>query len=38
MIITKNDMRDDGIHPTDAGYDKIGKAVFDLMVKEGMRR
>lgn len=28
----------DGIHPTDAGYDKIGKAVYDLMVSEGMRR
>lgn len=38
MIITKSDLRSDGIHPTDPGYDKIGKAVFDLMVKEGMRR
>ena len=28
----------DGIHPTDAGYDAIGKAVFELMTKEGMRR
>lgn len=28
----------DGIHPTDAGFDKIGKAVFELMNKEGMRR
>jgi hypothetical protein len=28
----------DGIHPTDAGYDKLGKAAFDLMVAEGMRR
>lgn len=33
-----NKMLRDGIHPTDAGYDKIGKAVFDLMVSEGMRR
>jgi hypothetical protein len=31
-------LRADGIHPTDAEYDKIGKAAFDLMVKEGMRR
>jgi GDSL-like Lipase/Acylhydrolase family len=38
MIIMKSDMRSDNIHPNDAGYDKIGKAVFDLMVKEGMRR
>jgi lysophospholipase L1-like esterase len=37
-LITKADMRSDGIHPTDPGYDKIGKAVWDLMVKEGMRR
>jgi hypothetical protein len=38
MMISKSDLRSDGIHPTDAGYDRIGKAVFDLMVKEGMRR
>lgn len=37
-LITKADMRSDGIHPSDPGYDKIGKAVWDLMVKEGMRR
>lgn len=37
-LIGPNDLRSDGIHPTDEGYDKIGKAVFDLMVKEGMRR
>lgn len=37
-LITKSDLRSDGIHPTDEGYDRIGKAVFDLMVKEGMRR
>lgn len=36
-IINKQ-LRPDGIHPTDAGYDKLGKAVFDLMVSEGMRR
>jgi hypothetical protein len=35
-IVTE--LRSDGIHPTDANYDKLGKAVFDLMVKEGMRR
>jgi lysophospholipase L1-like esterase len=35
-IVTE--LRADGIHPTDANYDKLGKAVFDLMVKEGMRR
>ena len=28
----------DGVHPLPSGYDAIGKAVFDLMVKEGMRR
>jgi lysophospholipase L1-like esterase len=28
----------DGIHPTDKGYDAIGKAIFDLMGQEGMRR
>jgi lysophospholipase L1-like esterase len=38
MLITKMDLRSDGIHPTDEGYDAIGKAVFDLMMKEGMRR
>jgi lysophospholipase L1-like esterase len=37
-LIGPGDMRSDGIHPNDAGYDKIGKAVFELMVKEGMRR
>jgi lysophospholipase L1-like esterase len=28
----------EGIHPTDAGYDKIGAAVWKLMQDEGMRR
>jgi hypothetical protein len=28
----------DGIHPTDAGYTALGKAVFALMQSEGMRR
>jgi GDSL-like Lipase/Acylhydrolase family len=28
----------DGIHPTDAGYDALGKTVYMLMEKEGMRR
>jgi lysophospholipase L1-like esterase len=28
----------DGIHPDDAGYDLIGKTVWELMQKEGMRR
>lgn len=28
----------DGIHPTDAGYDQLGEAVYQLMVQEGMRR
>ncbi|MEY4514718.1 MAG: hypothetical protein RLZZ450_6840 [Pseudomonadota bacterium] len=37
-LIGPSDMRSDGIHPTDPGYDKIGKAVFDLMQKDGMRR
>ena len=37
LIPTEADLRD-GIHPTDAGYDRIGKAVYELMTKEGMRR
>lgn len=37
-LIGPSDMRGDGIHPTDSGYDKIGKAVFELMEEEGMRR
>ena len=28
----------DGIHPTDAGYDALGKTIYALMEKEGMRR
>jgi hypothetical protein len=28
----------DGVHPTGAGYDRLGQAVYDLMVAEGMRR
>jgi hypothetical protein len=28
----------DGVHPTPSGCTKLGKAGFDLMVKEGMRR
>jgi len=28
----------DGVHPTSDGCQKLGKAAFDLMVKEGMRR
>jgi lysophospholipase L1-like esterase len=28
----------DGIHPSAAGYDRLGKAVHDLMIEEGMRR
>ena len=28
----------DGIHPSQAGYDRIGQAVYDLMIAEGMRR
>jgi hypothetical protein len=28
----------DGIHPTPAAYDRLGQAVFDMMVAEGMRR
>jgi hypothetical protein len=38
MLIGPSDMRSDGIHPTDSGYDKIGKAVFALMEMKGMRR
>jgi len=37
-LIGPSDMRSDGIHPTDPGYEKIGKAVFELMEKDGMRR
>lgn len=36
--LVKGELRSDGIHPSDPAYDRIGKAVFDLMVKEGMRR
>jgi hypothetical protein len=28
----------DGIHPSAAGYDRIGQAVHDMMVERGMRR
>ena len=28
----------DGVHPTASGCQKLGKAVFDLMVEKGMRR
>jgi lysophospholipase L1-like esterase len=28
----------DGIHPSQAGYDRIGQAVYDLMIAQGMRR
>jgi lysophospholipase L1-like esterase len=28
----------DGIHPSAAGYDRIGQAVHDMMIAEGMRR
>jgi len=35
---TINKQLRDGIHPTDAGYDALGKTVHELMVKEGMRR
>jgi len=28
----------DGIHPSAAGFDRLGQAVHDLMVAEGMRR
>jgi lysophospholipase L1-like esterase len=28
----------DGVHPSAAGYDRIGKAVHELMISEGMRR
>ena len=33
-----NKQLQDGIHPTSDGCTKLGKAAFDLMVKEGMRR
>ena len=28
----------DGIHPSAAGYDRVGKAVHELMIAKGMRR
>ena len=28
----------DGVHPSAAGYDRIGQAVHELMIAEGMRR
>jgi hypothetical protein len=31
-------LRADGIHPTNAGYDALGKAAYELMEREGVRR
>ena len=36
--IINRQLRPDGIHPTDASYDKLGRAVYQLMETEGMRR
>ena len=37
LDIVKGDIPD-GIHPSGPAFDRIGKALFDLMTKEGMRR
>jgi hypothetical protein len=36
--LVNGSLRADGIHPSNAAYDRIGKAVYDLMVAKGMRR
>src|SRR6185295_4688792 len=38
MAVPDLTLRDDGIHPDDASYDKIGAAVWAHMQKLGMRR
>jgi lysophospholipase L1-like esterase len=37
-LVAKTDLALDGIHPMKAANDRIAQRVFDLMVKEGMRR
>jgi lysophospholipase L1-like esterase len=32
------DLRADGIHPSNAAYDRLGKGIHDMMVAKGMRR
>jgi hypothetical protein len=32
------DLRADGIHPSNAAYDRLGKGIFEMMVAKGMRR
>lgn len=36
--LVMGDLRSDGIHPSDAAYDRIATGVYELMKKEGMRR
>jgi hypothetical protein len=36
--LVNGDLRADGIHPSNAAYDRIGKGVHDTMVAKGMRR
>ena len=36
--LVRGDLRLDGIHPSNAAYDRIGRAVYQLMEREGMRR
>jgi lysophospholipase L1-like esterase len=36
--LVNGSLRADGVHPSNAAYDRIGKAVYDLMVAKGMRR
>jgi hypothetical protein len=37
-IVARGDLAIDGIHPLGSANDKIAKRVYELMVKEGMRR
>jgi lysophospholipase L1-like esterase len=36
--LVMGDLRSDGIHPSDAAYDRIAMGVYELMKQQGMRR
>lgn len=36
--VINHELRQDKIHPTDPGFEKLGQAIYDLMEAEGMRR
>lgn len=38
MLVPDLATRNDGIHPDDASYDKLGQAIWELMEEKGMRR